>query len=108
FGALELVGPEGWVIASDVSSDLIAIARNIAIEANVADRMTLVVANAEDLEPIASRSIDVVTTRSVLIYVADKQAAIRAFHRVLRPRGRISIFEPINNYFPDDPSEFWG
>jgi hypothetical protein len=30
------------------------------------------------------------------------------FHRVLRAGGRVSSFEPINNYFPDDPSEFWG
>jgi ubiquinone/menaquinone biosynthesis C-methylase UbiE len=108
FGALERVGLGGRVIASDVSSDLIGVARNIAIEVSAGDRMTFVVAKAEDLEPIASESVDVVTTRSVLIYVADKQAAIRAFYRVLRPRGRISIFEPINNYFPDDPSEFWG
>jgi arsenite methyltransferase len=38
----------------------------------------------------------VVTTRSVLIYVADKAAAFAEFRRVLRPGGRISIFEPIN------------
>jgi SAM-dependent methyltransferase len=41
-----------------------------------------------------------VTTRSVLIYVQHKDAAFREFHRVLRPGGRVSIFEPINNYFP--------
>jgi arsenite methyltransferase len=38
------------------------------------------------------------TTRSVLIYVADKAGAFREFHRVLRPGGRISLFEPINRY----------
>jgi ubiquinone/menaquinone biosynthesis C-methylase UbiE len=108
FGALELVGLDGRVIASDISSDLIGVARNLAFEANAADRMTFVVAKAEDLEPIASGSVDVVTTRSVLIYVDDKEAAFRAFHRVLRSGGRTSIFEPVNNYFPDDPSEFWG
>jgi ubiquinone/menaquinone biosynthesis C-methylase UbiE len=108
FGALELVGLDGRVTASDVSSDLVDVTRSIALEAGTSDRMSFVVANAEDLEPIASQSVDVVTTRSVLIYVDDKEAAFCAFHRVLRPGGRASIFEPINNYFPDDPSEFWG
>ena len=41
-------------------------------------------------------SVDVVTTRSVLIYVDDKERAFREFHRVLRPGGRVSLFEPIN------------
>lgn len=108
FGALELVGLGGRVIASDVSSDLVEVTRSIAVEAGGSDRMSFVVAKAEDLEPITSQSVDVVTTRSVLIYVDDKEAAFRAFNRVLRAGGRASIFEPINNYFPDDPSEFWG
>ena len=108
FGALERVGPHGRVIASDVSSDLVGTARSIAIEAGTSDRMSFVVAKAEELEPIADGSVDVVTTRSVLIYVTDKEAAFRAFHRVLRPGGRTSLFEPINSYFPDDTSEFWG
>jgi SAM-dependent methyltransferase len=41
---------------------------------------------------------DVVTTRSVLIYVADKLRAFSEFFRVLRPGGRLSIFEPINRF----------
>jgi len=70
--------------------------------------MSFVVTSAEDLGAIEADSIDVVTTRSVLIYVADKGKAFREFHRVLRPGGRVSIFEPINNYFPDTTDEFWG
>jgi len=39
-----------------------------------------------------------VTTRSVLIYVRRKSAAFAEFFRVLRPGGRLSIFEPINSF----------
>ena len=108
FGALDRVGPEGTVIVSDVSADLVEHSRSLGDELGVGSRMSFVVANAEDLGPIEAGSIDVVTTRSVLIYVADKGKAFREFHRVLRPGGRVSIFEPINNYFPDTADEFWG
>jgi len=39
-----------------------------------------------------------VTTRSVLIYVARKQVAFAEFFRVLRPGGRLSVFDPINRF----------
>jgi arsenite methyltransferase len=40
----------------------------------------------------------VVTTRSVLIYVDDKASAFEEFFRVLRPGGRLSLYEPINAF----------
>jgi arsenite methyltransferase len=50
-----------------------------------------------------------VTTRSVLIYVDDKRRAFEEFHRVLRPGGRLSIFEPINSFArPEPPHLFMG
>ena len=65
--------------------------------------------------PFRDERFDVVTTRSVLVYVADKEAAIRECLRVLRPGGRVSIFEPINRVYippgawpgdlPDDLAE---
>jgi SAM-dependent methyltransferase len=78
------------------------------VELDVAGQMSFVQASAEDLTPIGDSTVDVVTTRSVLIYVDDKARAFREFFRVLRPGGRASLFEPINNYFPDTPDDFWG
>jgi hypothetical protein len=37
--------------------------------------------------------------RSALIYVSDKLRAATEFHRVLRPGGRVSLFEPINSQY---------
>ena len=62
------------------------------------DRCRFVEAAAEDIRPIEEDSVDVVTTRSVLIYVDDKERAFREFARVLRPGGRISLYEPINRF----------
>jgi arsenite methyltransferase len=97
FGALEEVGTTGRVIFSDVSTDLLDECRRLATELGALDRCEFVEASADDL-PFDDESVDVVTTRSVLIYLMDKEPALRQFHRVLRPGGRLSIFEPINRF----------
>jgi arsenite methyltransferase len=106
--AADLVGPSGSVIFSDVSRALLEHARSVAERRGLADRTSFVRASADDLAPIDEGSVDVVTTRSVLIYVEDKRRAFREFHRVLRPGGRVSIFEPINRYFEESADDFWG
>ena len=62
------------------------------------------------MSDVADESVDVVTTRSVLIYVQDKPRAFEEFYRDLRPGGRVSLFEPINKFARDNrlPTEFWG
>ena len=109
FGALELVGPSGRVIFSDVSRDLLDHCRELARELDIAERCQFVVSGADDLRAIQDASVDVVTTRSVLIYVTDKQRALAEFYRVLKPTGRISILEPINRLtYPGPPNELFG
>ncbi len=95
FGALERLGPGGRVVFSDISSDLLSECRRAAGDD---PRCSFVKASADDLHEIADASVDVVTTRSVLIYSDRKAAAFAEFHRVLRPGGRLSIFEPINRF----------
>lgn len=96
FGALERLGPSGHVVFSDISQDLLDHCRAAAAAKGLLDRCCFVVASADSLDGIADASVDVVTTRSVLIYVKDKAEALWAFYRVLKPGGRISVFEPIN------------
>lgn len=106
FGALDRVGPSGRVIFSDVSQDLLDHCRDAAAAEGLLSQCDFVRAPAESLEPVADASVDVVTTRSVLIYVRDKAAALREFYRVLRPGGRVSLFEPINRLMHDPARPF--
>jgi arsenite methyltransferase len=107
--ALDLVGSDGTVIFADVSDALIEHCREAVRARGVLEGVRFVRAGAEDLAGIEPASVDVVTTRSVLIYVKDKARALSAMHRVLRPGGRISLFEPINRLmFPEPEDRFWG
>jgi ubiquinone/menaquinone biosynthesis C-methylase UbiE len=104
-GALDRVGPDGSVTFCDVSPALVEHCRGLA---GGDPRTRFAVAAAEDLSAIPDASVDVVTTRSVLIYVTDKARALAEFHRVLRPGGRASLFEPINALMQDPPGRFCG
>ena len=107
--ALDRVGPDGRVIFSDVSRALLECCRDAVRSREALDRAEFVTAAAEDLAGIPDESVDVATARSVLIYVVDKPAAFASLYRVLRPGGRISLFEPINRLmFPEPDGRFCG
>lgn len=107
--ALDRVGPAGTVVFSDVSRPLLDECADSVARRGAAGRARFVRTDAESLGAIEDQSVDVVTTRSVLIYVVDKPAAFAAFRRVLRPGGRISLFEPINSLmYPEPPGRFYG
>lgn len=86
------VGESGRVIALDISTDALAECARPGVA------LGLIVGDAVAL-PLPDECVDVVVTRSVLIYVADKTRAATEFHRVLRPGGRVSLFEPINSQY---------
>jgi arsenite methyltransferase len=107
--ALEFVGRSGRVIFSDISQPLVARCRESVLARGMLDRAQFVTASAEELSGIPDESVDVATTRSVLIYVKDKRRAFASLRRVLRPGGRLSMFEPINGLmFPEPSGRFWG
>ncbi len=108
FGALE-ADVRVHVVFSDVSAQLLGLCEERARQMGVSERCRFVQARAEELTGIDDQSVDVVTTRSVLIYVNDKRQALSEFFRVLRPGGRLSLFEPINRRMLPEPTGcFWG
>ena len=108
FGALDRLGPEGRVVFSDISQDLLGHSRELAGELDVIDRCRFLQAPADDLAALDDASVDVVTTRSVLIYVEDKKRSLEEFYRVLKPGGRVSVFEPINSFKVHEMRRFLG
>ena len=104
FGALPLVGEQGKVIFSDISQDLLDHSQALAEQMGVLDRLEFLHASADDLSALSDASVDVVTTRSVLIYVVDQQKALQEFYRVLVRGGRLAIHEPINRFAHPEPA----
>lgn len=108
FGALAQV-PLSHVIFSDISQDLLDHCQALVTQMNILDRCQFVQTSADSLTAVDDASVHAVTTRSVLIYVDAKQQALHEFYRVLKPGGRLSIFEPINRFgFPEPAQRFMG
>lgn len=107
FGAL--ARGAGHVIFSDISEDLLDVCRELAEELGASERCSFVKAPADELVHVNDASVDIVATRSVLIYVAEKERAFRQFFRVLAAGGRATLFEPINRFGIDERRRgFWG
>lgn len=95
FRAIDRVGQTLRVWLTDVSQPMLRHAEAQAIERGVRNQCTFLCCPADRLEGMGDASVDVIATRSVLAYVLDKTAALREFHRVLKPGGRISLAEPV-------------
>jgi SAM-dependent methyltransferase len=98
--AAERVGPSGYVLATDISSNILAFAAQAARERGLNHVETRVM-DGENLE-LEDRSFDAVLSRVGLIYFPDQQRALSEMRRVLRPGGRVvaAVYTtPENNRF---------
>jgi arsenite methyltransferase len=95
FRAIESIGASLRVILTDLSAPMLRYAESEALRRNVRGQCTFLECTADNLKGIVDGSVDVVATRAVLAYVADKAAALGEFFRILKPGGRLSIAEPI-------------
>jgi ubiquinone/menaquinone biosynthesis C-methylase UbiE len=86
------VGPEGRAVGLDPGRVFLAIAREQADWADWGDRIELREGDVRAL-PFGEAEFDVVLAATTPAHVPDGQGAIREMVRVLRPGGRIGIFE---------------
>lgn len=102
FGAIQRIGPSLRVILTDISTPLLEHMKELARGMGVIGQCQFIQGSADRLAGIGDASVDVVATRAVLVYVADKAKVFQEFYRVLKPGGRISLGEPI---FQDEAFE---
>lgn len=99
--AAKRVGPDGEVVATDISPTILTYAAKAAAEAGVTNVRTLET-DSERLGELPAGSFDAAISRVGLIYFPDQQAALAGIRTALRPGGRfatITYSTPAANEF---------
>src|SRR4051794_13031755 len=86
--AARRVGPDGHVLATDISSNILAFAERSAREAGLGNVETRVV-DGEQLD-VPPGAFDAIISRVGFIYFPDQHAAFVGMRRALKPRGRLA------------------
>ena len=86
--AARRVGPGGHVLATDISSNILELAKHEADRAGLSNVSTRVL-DGERLD-VEEGSFDAVISRVGFIYFPNQQAALRGMHRALKPGGTLA------------------
>lgn len=86
------VGDQGRVVLADINTAMLTRGRDRLIDAGIASNVCYVQANAEQL-PFPDNSFDTITIAFGLRNVTDKQRALQAMWRVLKPNGMLLVLE---------------
>lgn len=86
------VGAKGRVIISDINGNMLAVGRQRLTDKGIVGNVDYVQANAE-LLPFPDNYFDCVTIGFGLRNVTDKDKALHAMQRVLKPGGKLLILE---------------
>lgn len=98
--AAKRVGETGYVLATDISENILEFAKELTERAGVKNVETKVM-DGEDLK-LDEGTFDAVISRVGLIYFPNQQTALREMLRVLKPGGRVAAIvysTPENNKF---------
>jgi ubiquinone/menaquinone biosynthesis C-methylase UbiE len=83
------VGPSGFVLATDVSSDMLTLAAETVREAGFGNVETRIM-DAENID-VAPDSFNAALCRSALMLFPDPGKALAGVHRALKPSGKFAV-----------------
>ena len=86
------VGKDGHVVLADINMAMLERGRERLVDAGVAGNLSIAQVDAQQL-PFADQSFDCITIAFGLRNVTDKEAALAAMYRVLKPGGKALILE---------------
>jgi ubiquinone/menaquinone biosynthesis C-methylase UbiE len=86
--AAKKVGPTGYVLATDISANILEYAKQMAEQAG-ANNIEVSVMDGENLT-LKDATFDAVISRVGLIYFPDQQKALTEMLRVLKPGGKVA------------------
>ncbi|GCE07255.1 class I SAM-dependent methyltransferase [Dictyobacter aurantiacus] len=86
--AAQSVGPNGSVLATDISSEMLNIAAQV-VKREGLTTITTRVMDAQQLD-LQDNSFDAVISRLALMLMPHRQQALREIHRVLKPGGKLA------------------
>jgi ubiquinone/menaquinone biosynthesis C-methylase UbiE len=99
--AAKRVGSTGYVLATDISANILEFASGAAEEEGLSNVETRVI-DGEELEELGEGTFDAVISRVGLIYFPDQQRALTGILRALKSGGKIAAVvysTPENNKF---------
>lgn len=86
------VGREGHIILSDINAAMLGNGRERLLDDGIQGNVSFAQVNAEQL-PFPDNSFDLVTMAFGLRNVTDKQRALHAIYRTIKPGGRLLVLE---------------
>jgi demethylmenaquinone methyltransferase/2-methoxy-6-polyprenyl-1,4-benzoquinol methylase len=88
----DLVGPDGLVLMTDINAAMLDVGRDRMIDRGHAGNLVYAQVDAQAL-PFPDNSLDLVTIAFGLRNVTDKDQALLAMYRALKPGGRALVLE---------------